>query len=182
MVDIRLIAGVGFAAFLVIFLVIAFFWLKTINQGQWAILRFLCALCAGGAGAFLTGEAVFNLRGQLSPGTDFAVSGTAGVALFLVVWYGFEKFAPKPPDALTFAISAQWSFQQAADALAKLDQAVATFEGFRDDELSAVLDQRQLRVMSVPDALAALRSVARAPIRPYSVSFTQPTYTLRITS
>ena len=91
MVDIRLIAGVGFAAFLVIFLVIAFFWLKTINQGQWAILRFLCALCAGGAGAFLTGEAVFNLRGQLSPGTDFAVSGSQMTASATTLSQAFRE-------------------------------------------------------------------------------------------
>jgi hypothetical protein len=181
MQDFRIAVGVAFAAFLVLFLVIAFFRLGRISHGQWAILRFLCALCAGGSGAFLTGEAVFSLSGEVSAGISLAVSGTAGVALFLVVWYGFEKFVDEPPDSFTFSIGKGWTFKKAADALAQLDSAVVEFNGFADEEPKASLQERQIRVTSVAEALVALRSVSSdTQIRSYIVAFSPPTYSLTI--
>lgn len=182
MADNRLMIGVGFAAILVAFLMVAFFTQKDLTRGQWAILRFLCALCGGASGAFLTGEAMFKLSGQLGDGLSLAVSGTAGVALFFAVWYGFGKFVDRPPDSFTYAIGDSWTFKKAADGLASVDKAIAQFSGFTDEELNAPLMKRELTMTSVSEGLKILGSLsAQQKIRPYVVSSKPPMYALTIT-
>jgi hypothetical protein len=180
MPDFATITGTAFAAFLVLFLVIAYVRGGSLHRGQWAILRILSALCAGASGAFLTGDAVFSMSGRFTWGTT-AVSGTAGVALFLVVWYGFGKFIEEPPDAFTFSIGRGWTFKNAANALAQLDSAVVEFQGFKDDELNSKLQERQIRVTTVTEGLMALRPMARDRVLPkYAVTFERPTYRLTV--
>ena len=180
----RLWIGVGFAALLVAFLIAAFFRDKPPNQGQWAILRFLSALCAGAAGAFLTGEAIFRVSGELRPGLSVLIGGTAGVALFFTVWFGFEKYvavAPTAPDATAFSIGHGWTFSSTAEALAKIDNSVVKFVGFSEAELNARIREQQLNVTSVADALQALGQLSAGPsIRDYSVAYTKPSYTLTV--
>ena len=74
---------------LVVFLIVAFFTRPTLTDAQFTILRFLSALCAGCAAWFISGEVLFNMSGQMSGG-KYAISGTSGFALFLVVWFFFK--------------------------------------------------------------------------------------------
>ena len=74
---------------ILVFLIVAFFTRPTLTDAQFTILRFLSALCAGCAAWFISGEVLFNMSGQMSGG-KYAISGTSGFALFLVVWFFFK--------------------------------------------------------------------------------------------
>lgn len=109
------------------------------------------------------------------------VSGTAGVALFLVVWYGFGQFVEEPPDAFVFSVAKGWTFREAADALAQIDSAVVQFDGFTDKELNSQLLERQIRVTTVVEGLIALRATAKDVSFPkYAVIFVRPTYRVTV--
>lgn len=173
--------GLGFAAALVIFLMIAYFVSGKASGGQLAILQFLCALCGGFAGALMTGTALFDLNESWTNG-KLAVSGTAGFALFFAVWYGFGRILSTPPDGFNMSIPSGTSFQAIATEIAKHDKSVVQFVGFTALELAAPLTSQVLETDSVADALRALRSLVGAPnsVREYSVEFVRPTYTLKI--
>jgi hypothetical protein len=82
----QFIAGVVFAALCLLFLVMAFRMKGTPNAMQQDIVNFICALCAGAAGGFFTGTAVLSYNWAGSPGNALAFQGTAGVALFALVF------------------------------------------------------------------------------------------------
>lgn len=176
--DPRLWIGTGFAAVLVLFLMIAYFNSSKLEQGQWAILRFLCALCAGAAGGFLTGEAVFKLTGKLEAG-EVAISGTAGVALFFAVWFTFGNLIQKPPEAVTFQVGANWTFEQTAKGLGAQDKAAVQLVGFTPEEMTAQIRQQELKAKTIKVALETLGQLAERPVRSYSVSLVESTYTLK---
>src|SRR5438309_10791029 len=81
----QFLAGLVFVAILVLFLMIAFFRAGKLTDGQNKILRFLCSLCAGFAGALFTGEALFRLTTDVGRTGNLVISGTAGAALFFAV-------------------------------------------------------------------------------------------------
>jgi hypothetical protein len=173
--------GLGFAVFLVIVLVVAFFVKKHLSDDQRWILRFLCALCAGFSGALITGNALFEMSGHFSDKVTFAVSGTAGFAMFFAVLFLFDRVACKPPDAFHCTVPKGWTFQKAADVLVQQDGAVAEYIGFTQDELNTQLRATELRTKNVSEALRALRHAAGpSVVRDYDVEFNAPTYSLRI--
>ena len=174
--------GLGFAAVLVIFLIIAYFARENVNSNQFVILRFLCSLCGGFASGLMTGSALFDLNQRWSAGT-LTVSGTAGFALFFVVWYGFTRVVPRPPDGFNMSVPKGWNFRDTATAVAKHDKSVVTFAGFSETELAAPLDPQVLKTDTVSAALLALRALApTGTVRVYRVDFSAPTYTLTITA
>jgi hypothetical protein len=173
--------GLGFAAALVIFLMVAYFASERVHRNQFAILRFLCALCGAFAGALITGSALFDLN-QTWTGGKLAVSGTAGFALFFAVWYGFGRIVPPPPDRFNMSVPSGSRFQTIAVEISKHDKSVVSFVGFSDAELAAPLSPQVLETDTVADALLALRSMVASAglVREYDVEFSRPTYTLRI--
>lgn len=82
----QFIAGVFFTVACILFLVMAFRMKGTPNRMQMDIVNFICALCAGAAGGFFTGAAVISYNWAGSPGNTLAFQGTAGVALFALVF------------------------------------------------------------------------------------------------
>src|SRR3954463_383340 len=92
----QLTIGLVFLAVLVVFLMFTFLRKDTATANQYRTLRFLSALCAGFAGTFLAGQALFNLNTPLSSGGRLVVSGTAGCALFFTVWFTYGKPANAP--------------------------------------------------------------------------------------
>jgi len=175
--------GFGFALLLVIFLIVAFFKKGELTHAQWAILRFLSSLCAAFAGALITGDALFKLDGTMGPNTKYAISGTAGFALFFVVWFFFPKPPSKPQfkDGFHFSVPNGWTFRQVVEAIVQLDSAVAEYDGFKPEELNTALGARELHADTVKDAIGALRSIApQDAIRKYSVDYSRPTYRLTI--
>lgn len=169
--------GFGFLALLVIFLIIAYFASKREDSGSQNILRFLCALCAGFAGGFITGGAVFEAKGTWG-GLDLAVSGTVGFALFLTVWFTFQLVLP---PGFSMSVPEGWTFERTVRAIAQQDRSVADFVGFTAEELSAALRAAQIESKSPKEALAVVRTLGTpGTIRVYDVEHVPPAYTLRI--
>src|SRR5216684_229306 len=105
--------GFGFALLLIIFFIVAFFRSKTLSPDQRSILRFLSALCAGFAGALITGDALFNMEGSFGAGPKFAIRGAAGAALFLQCGFSFQKWQASPtPSTSVFPQDGLSSKQQ----------------------------------------------------------------------
>ncbi len=180
--DAMLWISFGFVLLLVLFLMLAFFLKDRLSDAQRSILRFVCALCAGFAGFFMTGEALFRLATRLGNGTNLVVSGSAGAALFFAIWFTYDRGRPTPPDGINIRIPSQWSFQRTALARAQQDGAVVEFEGFQAEELSALLEPQELRSATVGEALLALRLLAGTPIRQYRVEHRAPVYVLTVKS
>ena len=82
-----------------VFLMLTFFIKDSSSATQYNTLRFLTSLCSGFAGAFFTGEALFRLDQTLPAGGKIAVSGTAGCALFFVLWFTYPKRTESSPGA-----------------------------------------------------------------------------------
>jgi hypothetical protein len=174
--------GVAFALILVCFLMYAF---KTPNMStsQHNIVKFLSSLCAAFAGAAIAGTALLNFR-RVVGGTDLAISGTAGFALFFAVWFFFPKPTTNPtyPDAFNFSLPESWTFQQTIDTIVSRDRAFITYVGFRAEELSATMKKWEISCQSPLDAIARLGALTVVPgaIRDYTVTLRDSTYTLAV--
>ncbi len=170
--------GFGFALALFGFAMVAFFRRGKLEAHQWVVLRFLLSLCAGFAGGLLAGEALFKLVENWAAGGQLAVSGTAGFALFLTVWFTFPSLAgERPEDDYAFSLPTGWTFQDAAKAIALQDGASADLSLFSAAELATPLSQAELKTKTVIKALQCLHSLAPVgSIRRYTVSFSPPNY------
>jgi hypothetical protein len=181
--------GLGFVIVVFAFLILAFFKAPNMTASQRDILKIISSLGAGFAGALIAGEALFKLQGEIGAGTVF-VSGTSGVALFLVVWFFFPKLvspsppAPTPPPERFIAnIPAGWTFRQTVDTFVQKDNAVPSYEGFKPEELSAPLRQWTVNTADIADAIRKLRSITvnDNAIRKYEVIVSDSAYLIRIT-
>lgn len=170
--------GVAFAIVLVGFLMVTFFGKREPSHSQYNTLRFLTALCGGCAAGFISGSALFNLNTKFGNGGTVAVSGTAGAALFFVIWFFYPKReAPKPPDSFKFSISAGRTFQGIAKEIAEISGAFVQFKNFKEDHLNAVLPAREVLARNAEDALYKLR-LLNSSIPDYSVSISDNVYIL----
>ncbi|HYR78166.1 MAG TPA: hypothetical protein VEM96_20305 [Pyrinomonadaceae bacterium] len=173
--------GLGFVIVLVTFSIVAFFKAKTLTPDQRAILKFLCALCAGFAGALISGDALVRIEGSVNAGTKYSVMGSIGFGLFFVVWFFFPKVVGFPPG-FNFTLPLGWTFRQTVDTFANNDGAVPNYEGFDERELDAPLKAWHLKTTDTSDAIRKLRSITENPnaIRKYDVTFDDSTYNLKI--
>ena len=174
--------GVGFAAAVVVFLMIAYFG-PAMDAGRHAIIRFLCALCAGCAGGFITGSALFEYAQSLPSGGKIAFTGAAGCALFGLVLLTFPKHEiPVGDDELSVTFPAGTTFLDAAKIVAQKNASVAILEGFEDTEKKASITgtlngKGKDRFAQI---LRRLGDLAATPIRPYKVTFEDNAYSLKI--
>src|SRR2546423_6824241 len=124
---------------------ITFFVKDTSSQAQYNTLHFLTSLCAGFAGGFFTGEALVHFEQTIGQGGKLVGSGTAGCALFFVLWFSYPKRQPPPPppapliDRTKVSFGDGWTFQQAAQSIVDSVKAIVHFEGFSREQLSAKL-------------------------------------------
>jgi hypothetical protein len=164
--------GLGFAAAFVAFLMLAFVRGGNLTSGQRLILRLLGAICGALSGALISGSAFFNLTQKL-PGGQITVSGVSGFAIFMVIWFTFPKEPqrPDPVDGTSTSIPAGATFQAVADELAKGEECVLQYEGFRKNELSATLKSWQLSGANAGRCIELLRSITQVPnaVREYRV-------------
>jgi hypothetical protein len=153
----------GFTAALVGFLMLTFFVKDTSSPTQYNTLHFLTSLCAGFAGGFFTGEALFRFDQTLAAGGKIAVSGTAGCALFFVLWFTYPKREPPPPpqaplkDRMKISVGAGWTFEQATDAIIRAARATVRYEGFTADQMALKLPAIDIDTETPRDALDQLR-------------------------
>jgi hypothetical protein len=94
--------GAGLVILVIVFFIVAFFVGGEITGNQFAIVKYLGAFCAALGGGFLIlGQAEVKLAGNVGPGT-YAISGTGGVALFLIVWVFFPQYQNTHDRVSTF--------------------------------------------------------------------------------
>lgn len=140
----------GFVAFLVLFLVATYFVQDKSTHGQYKTLRFLTALCAGFAGGFLTGDAIFSMQQQWSSGGKIAISGTAGCALFFAVWFTYGAVTgggtppPPPPNRVRLAFPGGLTFEQAIASVAEAANANFVMGEFSTEQRSEILPEFQV--------------------------------------
>jgi drug/metabolite transporter (DMT)-like permease len=160
----------GFTGALIIFLMISFFIKDTSSDTQYNTLRFLTSLCAGFAGGFFTGEALFRLEQNWPGGPKFAISGTAGCALFFALWFIYPKKEKivEPKDQVILSIPKGWTFEQAVRTIAKIAQAVVNFEGFSKSQLATKLPETEVNAPTIRDAFTQLKYQAPS-LPPYTV-------------
>lgn len=170
--------ALGFVVALVVFLMVTFFKKDTMSANQFKVLRLLSALCSGFAGAFFTGDALFRLEQQLSNGAKLGISGTAGFALFFVVWFTFGNWQapqhpppppPLPPDRVTASFpEGLFTFEVAARTIAKRWGPV-DFQGFQPEQLAIKMHATDLDEGNVEDALTKLWYAAYDGLPKYRV-------------
>ncbi|MGP8172971.1 MAG: hypothetical protein ACLP7O_00320 [Terracidiphilus sp.] len=172
--------GLGFLLLLIIFLMCAFFLRQELSTGQQAILKLLSALCAGFSGGFLAGTALFQLN-QTSGPLSYGISGSAGFALFMVVWFFYPAFGIVLPPILNMNIPPDWTFHDAVRA-AVLPKGVSELKGFTAEELNAPIESRVLSGTSICDLIDQLRLITVPPnvVRPYDVTQQGTRYYLKV--
>jgi len=143
-------------------------------------MKFLTALCAGVAGGFLSGASVFEGT-WTTPTSKIALSGTAGFALFFVVWFFYPRVF-SVPDAIAMSIPAGWSFRVAADAVVNSASAVADYQGFTQAELDSPVKGKRIETKTVSEALRILRLLPETPgtIRDYDITQNGSVYVLKV--
>jgi hypothetical protein len=172
--------GFGFLTALVIFLIVSFFFAPKLTDDQRRTMKFLTALCAGVAGGFFSGASVFEGT-WTTPTSKIALSGTAGFALFFVVWFFYPKVFTVP-DAIALSIPDGWNFRAAADAVMNSVSAVADFQGFTQAELNSTVRSKRIETKTVSDALLMLRLLPETPgtIREYDITQNGSVYVLKV--
>jgi hypothetical protein len=172
--------GFGFLTALVIFLIVSFFLAPRLTNDQRGTLKFLTALCAGVAGGFLSGASVF--QGEwTTPTSKIALSGTAGFALFFVVWFFYPKVF-KLDDAVALQIPPNCSFRQAVDLTAQSASAAADYRGFQPAELGAPMVAEHVSAKTLEELIGVLRLKTSSPgaIRDYKVARNGAVYRLTV--
>ncbi len=170
--------GFGFLMLLVIFLICSFFFAPKLTDDQRGTLKFLSALCAGFSGGFLTGGALFEAH-KTAGTTTFGISGTAGCALFLVVWFFYPRVF-RLNDGFEFSIPAAWKFRDTVDGMTKSTGSVSEMLGFTTQELNAPIRSRTISAKSLSEAILQLRLITIEPdaICPYDVTQQASVYRL----
>ncbi|HZR31144.1 MAG TPA: hypothetical protein VFA76_04750 [Terriglobales bacterium] len=172
--------GFSFLALLVIFLICSFFFAPRLTDDQRGTLKLLSSLCAGFSGGFLTGGALFEMH-KTAGTTTFGISGTAGCALFLVVWFFYPRVF-KLDDGFEFSIPNGWTFRDTVDRMAQTRHGVSEWRGFTAQEMSALIQRRQISSESLSDAIGQLRLMTVTPdaVRPYDVTREGAVYRLTV--
>lgn len=166
------LVSVAFVAAMIAFLMAAFFKKEHLSSGQIGILRFLCSICAGFAGALFIGDALFKGDIALGAWLKATITGGGGCALFFTVWFTYDSQVV-PPDAFVFAVPSGWVFRQAADVLASRDQSQTKFTGFSAEQLETPLKPAEVKTRNVREALEVLHSLAPG-LPAYDVKYAPP--------
>lgn len=143
------VAGLVFAALLILFFMIAFFRGRNLSSGQLQILRFLGALCTGFSAGLFTGTATFQAQGVFA-GLTILASGTAGCAGFMLVWFTWR---PLPSNV---SVVAGLTFKETARMVADTEPATVELIGFSTAHEAAAV-RGKLHASSTAEALGRLR-------------------------
>ena len=173
--------GVGFTAALVFFLMVTYFARDKSTETQKNTLRFLTSLCGGFAGGFFAGEALVSYQKEMSGGATLAISGTAGFAIFFVVWLTYARgISRPPPDGIKLGIPSGWTFQAAARAIVSAARSVVTFDGFSQTQLDTELTEADIDAQTVTEALNQLQYLS-SDVPNYRVDRKSGVYHIRAT-
>ena len=176
MPNFQVLAGVVFTAILVVFFIVAYFVPPRSPQAN-QILRVLASICAGAAGAFLTGGIALQITGQLSPQASWTLSATGGIALFVLGWLTWKEVTNTP--GFNIAVPAGTTFRGASQLIGTSSGKLVRLQNFTPQEQEAVLTTTDLRAASPKDALRQLMNMVPInTIRPYAVDERSSEYVL----
>jgi hypothetical protein len=168
----------SFTAILIFFFIAAFFMAPSMSAGQLKILRFLAALC-GAISAFMwTGEALLNARGKVG-GWEIAFSGTAGFAIFFLVWVFWER-AAESGIGFNYSVGSGWTFANAAGEIANAAGGNLVLNGFSEEEKAAALRQERVFGADATQALVKLRNLAPGGFPAYNVEKKESDFELTV--
>jgi len=178
--DIKLYVGIAFAAAVLILLTFIFFKTPVLTDDQRKLLRIFCALLAGCAGVFISGEALFNLSREAGS-TKMAVQGTAGFALFFCVWFTFDPLRRKS-GARGFAISfvEDMTFKRATEILGSELSLGVNLDALRPEERDAKIRGVHVEGRDAQDVLAKLNEFVKQPERVRAFSLERQGVVLKI--
>ena len=168
--------GFGFLVALVLFLLVAFFAFEKLSPDRRRQIKFLTALCAGMAGGFISGGTVFEAA-STTTAWRFALSGTAGFALFWGVFLLYDR-GFQPTDDVQFNLPTGATFQQAAGAAAQLAGVVVDFNDLTPAELGAPMTVGHIRADNLEQLFTILRlkTVTPGVIGKYTVTKSDRVY------
>lgn len=175
--------GVFFAAVFVGFLMYSINKGKDLNYGQRLMLKILSTVCAAIGGALISGAAFLDLTRNV-PGGKLTVSGTAGFAIFFLIWFTFPrgpKFEPLP-DGFNMRVPIGWTFEMTADECARQENSVTQYDGFTAQEMKAPLKSWELHTGSALEAIQQLGSITekRNAVRDYRVKKENGKFSLKV--
>ncbi len=167
--------AIGGGALLIFLMVVFFVPSKTGVQHQ--VLRLICAILAGIAGAMLPGEIAVKINAELSDGVKLGINAAGAIAFAVVVWFTYrEKVAF--PDGVNYAIGLGETFANLVRNLAQMNHATAEFSGFSTTQLGAKLKVGKISAPGFVEAMQAVRSFANDPVPDYDITFAIPKYTI----
>ena len=188
---VKLVTGILLFVAAMVVLVYIFIRHPRLTDDQRALLRFFCAIAAGLAGAFLSGDALFRLNEQWSAKSSMLVEGTAGCALLMFVWFTFPRSSPAAtppasgppptsPPAVHFTLLDGMHFQQAATIVAQLDGCTVDLSSLTAAECQARMIGRELHCADVVTAMRRLGDCTdpSGSVRPYKVRKKDAQFTL----
>lgn len=161
--------------------------MPNLGPAQRDIIHFICSFCAGAAGAFFTGSALLSFDAQIGTGGKLAFQGTAGVALFALVFLIFRlryREAPLTVNGSWIAPSGKNPFTQIANAIAAEVGATIDLSALTDEEKKLCPSGDQLDASTVELAKASLlrlrEMVPPGTIRNYQVTYDAATKRFKI--
>jgi hypothetical protein len=169
---------VSFSAGLMLFLIAVFFLRENATATQYNILKFLTSICAGIAGYFIGGTALFNLTSNFGQKGTITVSGTAGAAFFFTVWFLYPKrVPPPPPDAFNYSVPPNMTFSGMVNIIVENANKFVEFKNFTETQLKTPLATREIHTKSIKEALESSRYLNSA-LPKYSVTENLNVFTL----
>ncbi|HEY1463253.1 MAG TPA: hypothetical protein VGF44_07540 [Terriglobales bacterium] len=175
--------GFGFLAAFVVFLGFTIYKPPPRGSQGRATMRIFSSLCCGFAGGFLTGAAVFNATFTHALG-KVGISGSAGIALFLTVFFFYDKIPDgelNVPDGVTLTIPKNCKFSDATDIVGTITKAGMDYHALNNDELGSDMKEQSIQAASWEQLLELLRNVtAKQTIRPYTVKKENGSYMFKV--
>lgn len=85
-------------------------------------------------------------------------------------------------DSFSFGLPEKCTFRQAITAIAEIDDSVAEFIGFTEDELNTYLNEQNITTSTPEKAIILIRKLAKGitPIREYKVSRNEGIYKIKV--
>lgn len=153
--------AVGFTTLLLVFLMITFFKKDTSSATQYKTLRFLTSFCGAIAGILFAGEALISYSKEIASGTKLTLSGTAGFAVFFLVWLTYGKRADDSlPPNIKMSFPSGWTLEQCAKAIGNALNVSITFRSFSKEQLDFSFPQINISAQDIVQALNQLKHYA----------------------
>ena len=108
------------------------------------------------------------------------MSGTAGFALFFVVWFTFGKWGgPPPPNRFRVSIPEGWTFEQTARVIVQSARGSPDFRGFQASQLAVKMHASDIDADDAQGALSKLRYSAYDGLPNYRVDLDDGVFHIR---